>query len=168
MVFCGRYDSPLGPLLLLSDGENLTGLYMGREIPQKTEDLPVFRQTKKWLDAYFRGQERAMDFLIAPAGTEFQQRVWKILLTIPFGRTRTYGDIAREVAADMGKEKMSAQAVGQAVGRNPISLIIPCHRCVGAGGQLTGYAGGLENKLWLLRHEGWQPEEKQGVMGKEE
>ena len=91
-------------------------------------------------------------------GTEFQKQIWNLLLTIPYGQTRTYGDIAREMAALSGKEKMSAQAVGQAVGRNPISILIPCHRVVGTKGQLTGYAGGLENKIWLLRHEGRQIE----------
>ena len=154
-----RYDSPMGPLLLISDGKNLTGLYMNRPIPEKMTQLPVFQKTEGWLDAYFQGQVRPLDFPIRADGTEFQMRVWDILLTIPFGQTRTYGHIAREMAQILGKEKMSAQAVGQAVGRNPISILIPCHRCLGAKGQLTGYAGGIENKLWLLRHEGWQTAE---------
>ena len=96
---------------------------------------------------------------MAPAGTNFQRQVWRILLTIPLGQTRTYGSIAREMAGLLGKEKMSAQAVGGAVGRNPISILIPCHRVVGTGGQLTGYASGLDKKAWLLRHEGWLKEE---------
>ena len=91
---------------------------------------------------------------ILPEGTAFQQQVWKLLLEIPYGKTRTYGDLSREIERLTGKEKMSAQAVGQAVGRNPISILIPCHRVVGAKGQLTGYAGGLERKIRLLRHEG--------------
>ena len=94
------------------------------------------------------------DFPVAPEGTDFQKLVWKLLLEIPFGETRTYGQIAREVARRMGRQKMSPQAIGGAVGRNPISIIIPCHRVVGSGGQLTGYAGGLDKKKWLLRHEG--------------
>ena len=95
------------------------------------------------------------DFPILLNGTPFQKRVWEILSTIPHGQTVTYGDIAREMAACTGKRKMSAQAVGQAVSRNPISIIIPCHRVVGAGDRLTGYAGGIDRKEWLLRHEGW-------------
>ena len=99
-----------------------------------------------------------MEIPLVPEGTEFQKQVWKRLLAISYGKTKTYGEIAREVASMMGKEKMSAQAVGQAVGRNPISILIPCHRCVGARGRLTGYAGGMDRKIWLLRHEGRQTE----------
>ena len=93
------------------------------------------------------------DFPVAPEGTVFQKQVWEILLTIPFGETRSYGEIGAEVARRMGRQKMSPQAIGGAVGRNPIGIIIPCHRVIGAGGQLIGYAGGLHNKAWLLRHE---------------
>ena len=152
------YDSPLGNLLLTCTEEGLTGLYMNRELPQKPEEHPILLQTAKWLDAYFRGENPSETVPLSLKGTEFQKQVWNILLTIPYGRTRTYGDIAREMAALSGKEKMSAQAVGQAVGKNPISILIPCHRVVGTKGQLTGYAGGLENKIWLLRHEGRQIE----------
>lgn len=151
--FRGKYDSPLGPLLLESDGVSLTGLYMGREVPEESVELPVFRAVSRWLDGYFRGEPGELDFSIAPAGTDFQLLVWQILLTIPYGETRSYGSIAKEAAARMGREKMSAQAVGQAVGSNPLWILIPCHRCVGAKGQLTGYAGGLEKKKWLLNHE---------------
>lgn len=160
MVHFAEYASPVGKLLLTSDGENLTGLYMGRELPEQDSDIPVFREAKEWLDAYFRGEVRRIGFPLAPEGTAFQKKVWDILLTIPYGGTRTYGDIAREMADFLGRERMSAQAVGQAVGKNPISILIPCHRVVGAKGQLTGYAGGLENKQWLLRHEGWLKEEE--------
>ena len=153
MVYSHVYESPVGPLWLTSDGENLTGLWMWA-VEGTPADLPIFRDADCWLDAYFRGQHPAMDQLpLSPTGTEFQQLIWDILLTIPFGATRTYGDIAKESAAKMGKEKMSAQAVGGAVGRNPISIIIPCHRVIGAGGKLTGYAGGLDKKVWLLSHE---------------
>lgn len=158
MVYFMEYDSPVGKLLLTGDGESLTGLWMDRKPPGDGitgEDDPVLLKAKNWLDAYFRGEEIPIDFFLAPEGTAFQKQVWRILLTIPCGKTRTYGDIAREMAAILGKEKMSAQAIGGAVGSNPISIIIPCHRVVGAKGQLTGYAGGLEKKRWLLRHEGF-------------
>lgn len=152
------YDSPVGRLLLTCDGEALTGLWMDREAPADARpgQAAVLVSAGKWLDGYFRGEKPEMEFPLAPAGTAFQKHVWDILLAIPYGQTRTYGDIAREMAAKLGKEKMSAQAVGQAVGANPISILIPCHRVVGARGQLTGYAGGLERKVWLLSHEGWK------------
>lgn len=161
-MYITRYPSPVGELLLTSDGSSLTGLWMsaGPEGGIRQDDLSVFSQTRQWLDAYFRGEDPDPQAVpLAPAGTDFQQRVWQILLAIPKGQTRTYGSIAREMAGLLGKEKMSAQAIGGAVGRNPISIIIPCHRVVGAQGQLTGYAGGLDKKVWLLRHEGWLKEQ---------
>ena len=148
-----HYPSPLGPLLLVSDGTALTGLWMPTKnfstdrIVQQ-DDLPVFRDVRLWLDAYFQGKPGNITFPLSPAGTAFQRRVWEILLRIPYGETTSYGAIAKAL-----NPNMSAQAVGQAVGRNPISIIIPCHRVVGAKGQLTGYAGGLPVKTWLLRHE---------------
>ena len=163
MVQYAENPSPIGPLLLECREDALTGLWMNREIPDNAVSLsavPVFRKTKIWLDAYFQGEERKIDFPLAPAGTPFQRMVWQRLLEIPYGKTDTYGNIAREMALLRGKEKMSAQAVGQAVGRNPISILIPCHRCLGAKGQLTGYAGGLDKKRWLLRHEGWKGDGK--------
>lgn len=147
------FNSPMGQLLLVSDGAVLTGVYMNREIPEKLEDLPVFSQAKNWLEDYFRGIDRKPDVPMEPSGTVFQKQVWKILQTIPWGQTRTYGSIAAEMASIQGKEKMSAQAIGQAVGKNPLSILIPCHRVMGAGGKLTGYAGGIANKQWLLNHE---------------
>lgn len=159
MTCYAEFSSPVGMLLLESDGEHLTGLWMDREAPERTEDAPVLEKTRQWLDAYFRGENPPVDAIpLLPAGTVFQQKVWDILLRIPYGQTRTYGDIAREMAALLGKEKMSAQAVGGAVGSNPISILIPCHRVVGAKGQLTGYAWGIDKKKWLLRHEGWLEE----------
>lgn len=155
MEYSVVYDSPIGPLWLTSDGEKLTGLWM-REINGTVADgaRPVFRDACRWLDRYFRGENPPVDDLpLSPAGTDFQRLIREILLTIPFGATRTYGDIANEAAARLGKEKMSAQAVGGAVGRNPISIIIPCHRVIGANGALTGYACGIDKKEWLLRHE---------------
>ena len=148
----GMYESPLGSLLLTWEDEALTGLWMNREIPEEIKVLPDV--VKQWLDGYFLGRPGEISFPLNPTGTPFQKQVWKILLTIPYGQTRTYGEIAREMAVLTGKEKMSSQAVGQAVGKNPISILIPCHRVVGTGGKLTGYAYGLEKKIWLLRHEG--------------
>lgn len=155
MVLFAEYASPVGKLLLLSDGDALTGLYVNMAVPEETvrADCLVLQQTKDWLDRYFRGEKPEMDIPINPKGTSFQKQVWQILLAIPYGEVRSYGDIAREMAAILGKEKMSAQAVGQAVGSNPISILIPCHRVVGARGQLTGYAWGVEKKAWLLNHE---------------
>ena len=115
-MYCTYYDSPLGNLLLTCTEEGLTGLYMNRELPQKPEEHPILLQTAKWLDAYFRGENLSVTVPFSLEGTEFQKQVWNLLLTIPYGQTRTYGDIAREMAALSGKEKMSAQAVGQAVG----------------------------------------------------
>ena len=151
MDYC-EYLSPVGTLYLTADTGGLTGIWMH---PEKTEAFPVLSQAKAWLDSYFSGNPQAPDFPLNPHGTAFQQRVWGILLTIPYGKTTTYGSLAREMAQRCGREKMSAQAVGQAVGANPISILIPCHRVVGADGKLTGYAGGLGKKEWLLRHEGW-------------
>ena len=153
MSFYTIFPSPIGSLLLTSDGQALTGLWMQTQIPpsmpmERADELPLFRQVRSWLDSYFAGDAPAADFPIAPDGTGFQQVVWQRLLRIPYGHTVTYGAIAREISPTM-----SAQAVGGAVGRNPISIIIPCHRCIGAKGQLTGYAGGLEIKKWLLHHE---------------
>ena len=147
-----EYPSPVGTLYLTADEGGLTGIWMH---PEKTEDFPVLAQAKLWLDSYFSGNPEEITFPLNPHGTVFQEQVWEILLTIPYGQTTTYGAIALEMARRCGKEKMSAQAVGQAVGANPISILIPCHRVVGAGGKLTGYAGGLDKKSWLLQHEGW-------------
>ena len=155
MFFYSYYRSPIGRLRLESDGHSLTGLFFTTEPAYASTELPVFEVTAAWLDAYFRGQPCEPDLPIHLMGTAFQLQVWEILRTIPFGEVRTYGDIAREMATITGKQKMSAQAVGQAVGRNPVSILIPCHRVVGAGNRLTGYAGGLDKKAWLLRHEGW-------------
>lgn len=147
-----EYDSPVGKMLLCSDGRALTGLQLDRECPAEDTDA-VLTKAKLWLDGYFCGEDLPVDFPLAPEGTAFQQLIWKLLLDIPHGCTRTYGDLAREAAGILGREKMSAQAVGQAVGANPIAIIIPCHRVVGAKGKLTGYAYGTEKKRWLLEHE---------------
>ena len=160
MEYYLQYDSPVGMLLLTCRDGALTGLWMDASVPADAlpgVNQPVLRSAKRWLEEYFRGNATDIrDLQLAPRGTPFQTAVWQILCNIPCGETRTYGSIAREMAVLLGKEKMSAQAVGQAVGKNPISIIIPCHRVVGTNGKLTGYAGGLEKKAWLLRHEGWR------------
>lgn len=153
LEYYSQYDSPIGTLLLVSDGSALTGLWMNCAQREETCESPIFTQAKQWLDDYFRGIPREVSFPLRPSGTPFQQLVWKLLLTIPFGQTRSYGDLAKEAARLLGKERMSAQAIGQAVGANPIGILIPCHRCVGVKGQMTGYAAGIEKKVWLLRHE---------------
>ena len=163
ICFC-RYSSPVGTLLLTSDGKNLTGLRMGAELPpgaEFSEETEVLLQTKSWLDAYFRGTPPDWLPPMAPEGTAFQKRIWQFLLEIPYGGVITYGDLARRAAEEMGKQRMSAQAVGGAVRRNPIGIIIPCHRCIGAHGALTGYAWGLERKHWLLDHEQQKGKEPQ-------
>ena len=152
MEYISTYQSPLGGVTLSSDGESLTGLwfdgqkYFAATLSQshKAADLPVFRQTARWLDIYFQGL--APDFTppLTPRGSPFRQAVWDELLRIPYGETVTYGDIAKKLGV------RSAQAVGGAVGHNPISIIIPCHRVLGAKNDLTGYAGGLEKKAFLL------------------
>ena len=164
MAYLGKYDSSLGLITLASDGENLTGLWLeGQKYFAQTlekgalqkDDLPVFSATKNWLDEYFKGKNPPIANLpLAPKGGEFRQEVWGILCEIPYGKLLTYGDIAKMIASKRGKETMSSQAVGGAVGRNPISIIIPCHRVVGSNGNLTGYAGGIDKKIKLLELEG--------------
>lgn len=158
MEFFASYLSPLGKLWLFSDGRHLTKILPGEAIPTDAQpgDCPVLRQTQNWLDGYFQGENPEQNIPLAPAGTAFQRQVWMLLMDIPYGEVRTYGDIARQLHPNM-----SPQAVGQAVGRNPIAIVIPCHRVVGARGRLTGYAWGLENKKWLLNHEGWNIQEKE-------
>lgn len=162
MQYTSICSSPLGELLLACDDTGLTGLWfrggkycalgLGREHEER--QTPVFAQAKRWLDIYFSGREP--DFMppIHLMGTPFQLAVWGILRRIPYGRTVSYGEIAAEVAAERGLARMSAQAVGGAVGRNPVSIMVPCHRVVGVNGSLTGYAGGLERKIALLSGEG--------------
>ena len=157
-----RMDSPVGELLIVSDGRCLTGLYIQcqPEPSWQQGDLTLFDTVKSWLTGYFAGKRPDVsDLPLKLTGTPFQKAVWAYLLTIPYGQTCTYGDIARKMAALAGKKTMSAQAVGQAVGRNPISIIVPCHRVVGAGGKMTGYAWGIEKKEWLLAHEAGTREE---------
>jgi len=162
MEYTAHYDSPLGGITLSSDGEALLGLWFdGQKLfastPAPDHDeraLPVFDRAKRWLDAYFGGRDPGFMPPLRMESTPFRRAVWEILLTIPFGRTVTYGWIAAELARREGLARMSAQAVGGAVGHNPIALIVPCHRVIGADGSLTGYAGGLDRKRFLLALEG--------------
>ncbi|MCC8109182.1 MAG: methylated-DNA--[protein]-cysteine S-methyltransferase [Planctomycetes bacterium] len=158
------YESPLGTITLASRNDSLVGLWLDRQkyygdtVPDETvrdDNVPILIQAKAWLDRYFAGEKPEIaELRLAPAGGEFRQAVWKILCRIPYGEVTTYGTIAKEMAALMGRKTMSSQAVGGAVGHNPISIIIPCHRVVGANGSLTGYAGGLDIKEKLLEFEG--------------
>ncbi len=165
MDYTAHYQSPLGGITMSSDGRFLTGLwfdgqkYFGSTLGQGHEgrDLPVFRQAAEWLDIYFSGRQPGFRPPLRLKGTEFQREVWNLLLAIPYGQTTTYGAIARRMAEGRGLPHLSAQAVGGAVGRNPVSLIVPCHRVVGSDGSLTGYAGGLDRKRALLALEGAAP-----------
>ena len=162
MLYYTEYNSPIGKLIIQSDGENIIGVYkenqkyFTKEINeiQKSNNIDILIKTKKWLDRYFSGEKPLYTELnLNPIGSNFRQIVWKLLLEIPYGEVTTYGAIAKKVAKIMNKEKMSAQAIGGAVGHNPISIIIPCHRVIGANGNLTGYAGGIETKKKLLELE---------------
>lgn len=164
MIYKTYYSSPIGELLLTSDGDNLTGLWIENQkyysykvsgqIIDK-DDLKIFRQVKDWLDKYFNGKKVNINNLkLNPSGTKFQKEVWKVLCDIPYGEVITYKEISKKVAHNLNKTNMSFQAVGGAVGHNPISIIIPCHRVIGSDGNLTGYAGGIDKKIKLLQIEG--------------
>lgn len=159
MHYTASWVSPLGGITMASDGEALTGLwfdgqkYFGQTLPGEAvrqEELPVFRRTKEWLALYFQGSNPDFTPPLALDASPFRLAVWEILRQIPYGRVTTYGEIAGILAHRQGRKTLSAQAVGGAVGHNPISLIIPCHRVVGSDGSLTGYAGGVEKKAALL------------------
>ena len=164
MYYSTTYLSPVGKITLACDGENLVGLWLqgqkyygGTIAKMMTEQnkLPVFAAARAWLDQYFAGESPAISALpLAPIGSDFRQAVWQILCEIPYGEVITYGEIAKKMAIKFQKKSMSSQAVGGAVGHNPISIIIPCHRVVGANGSLTGYAGGIQKKIALLELEG--------------
>ena len=155
MYFSTDYSSPIGKMLIASDGEAICGVwfYGQKHFPStddftQNDDLVIFNDVKKWFDDYFNGANPQIDFRLKPSGTDFRLRVWKILSEIPYGETLTYGEIARKISPTM-----SAQAVGGAVGHNPISILIPCHRVLGTNGKLTGYAGGIDRKIELLKIE---------------
>ena len=154
-------QAPLGEIRLRSDGKSLTGLWFVGQVNDAKDnsdieikdDLPIFGQVETWLESYFSGEQTPIKIPLQPKGTVFQEEVWKILKEIPYGETMTYGEIAQRIAKENGVATFSAQAVGQAVGKNPISILIPCHRVVGKNGALTGYAGGIHRKEQLINLE---------------
>lgn len=161
MVYTCKYKSLIGDILLAADEIGLTGLwfegqkYFANTLPEDyvPQETKILTEAKKWLDVYFSGEEPKFTPPLHPTSSVFRQEVWKILLQIPYGQTITYGEIARRIAVMKNTSHMSAQAVGGAVGHNEISIIIPCHRVVGTNGSLTGYAGGIDKKISLLKLE---------------
>ncbi len=163
MIYITYYNTPIGKVLLASKENKLVGLwiegqkyYLGKlkEDLQIKDDEETLVKAKKWLDRYFMGERpKISDIELAPIGSEFSKKVWKMLCQIPYGKVTTYGKIAKEIAKQSDNGKMSPQAIGNAVGHNPISIIIPCHRVVGSNGSLTGYAAGIDKKIKLLEHE---------------
>lgn len=157
MTYTYKIKTKLGTITLASDGTNLTGLWLDTQKPNIKKDavnkqLPIFIETEKWLEEYFNQKTPKSNPPLKLEGTNFQKDVWEILKQIPYGKTTTYGDIAKTLEKKY-QRKMSAQAVGRAVGKNPISIIVPCHRVVGSNGNLTGYAGGIDKKIKLLQIE---------------
>ena len=158
MQYISHYHSPIGDILLAADDIGVTGLWfegqkyfaLHLDKEHQEKDLPVFTETKRWLDIYFSGKEPDFTVPLHFKGTDFQKEVWEILCSIPYGKTMTYGEIAKKIAFKRGLKHMSAQAVGGAVGHNPISILVPCHRVIGSNGSLTGYAGGIDKKNKLL------------------
>lgn len=161
MKYTRKYNSPIGLLTLASDGDRLTGLWIEGQayfpkIDQtvlKKDDLPIFHETISWLETYFQGENPGFIPPISLKGTEFRKQVWNVLAEIPYGELITYGEIARQVSQIKNGKYVSPRAVGGAVGHNPISIIIPCHRVIGVDNRLTGYAGGLDVKIKLLEYE---------------
>jgi len=163
MIYKTTYKSPIGILTIASKNEKLIGLwiegqkYFASDIKEtmiENDNLEIFCETKNWLKRYFKGEKPTPEELtLSPEGSEFRQTVWQVLCKIPYGQTITYGEIANIIAKQKGLTKMSPQAVGNAVGHNPISIIIPCHRVIGSNGSLTGYAGGINTKIKLLELE---------------
>lgn len=149
-------------MLAASAGDSITGLWFTdqKHFPEQAADwpekksAPVFKKLERWLESYFRGEQPALDVSLSPWGTDFQREVWNLLLTIPYGQTTTYGELAQRYADLKGRPSFAARAIGSAVGRNPVTILIPCHRVIGADGSLTGFAGGLARKVALLKLEG--------------
>ena len=162
MIQTAFYDAPYGRYVMAAEDGALTGVWLEGQkyfpsgLPEPSDgESEIFAHTRRWLDAYFAGRQPDVSALpIAPRGSAFAQSVWQLLLAIPYGQTVTYGELAKRLAEQRGLAQLSAQAVGGAVGHNPISVIIPCHRVLGAKNQLTGYAGGLDVKTFLLKLEG--------------
>ena len=162
MYIKNLWPSPLGEFTLVCDGESLVHLSLpgqkAFERPCRDGEHPILDRTKDWLERYFAGKEpEPAELPLNPGGTPFRQHVWKLLLRIPYGQTVSYGELAKEAARILGRPRMSAQAVGGAVGANPIAIVIPCHRVVGADGSLTGYDGGVHYKKALLELEAPKP-----------
>lgn len=158
MLYSTIYKSIIGNITIVCNDNAVVGLLTENQKPKTNhtskDNHPVLLKTKNWLDSYFAGENPSTNEIsVFTTGTPFQQDVWKLLLDIPYGKTVTYGDIAKTLAKKYGKEKMSARAVGKAIGSNKILIIIPCHRVIGKNGNLTGFAGGLNNKSILLKHE---------------
>lgn len=157
------YNSPLGRMFLTCDSDGITSVgfenqrfsYSDTSFEYEESDTPFLKEGRRWLDIYFAGKEAEFTPPLHLIGTEFQKEVWQILLKIPYGSVMTYGEIAKEIAEKRGLDKMSSRAVGGAVGHNPISIIVPCHRVIGSGGNITGYGGGIERKIRLLSLEGY-------------
>ena len=158
MMYTLHYDSPLGGILLAADDVGLTGLWFdgeryfaeGLDPDHTAQKTPILQQAERWLEVYFSSREPGFTPPLHPMGSPFRQAVWELLLQIPYGQTTTYGALAKQLAEKNGGKRVSAQAVGGAVGHNPVSIIVPCHRVVGSDGSLTGYAGGIEKKIRLL------------------
>lgn len=161
MHYISKYNSPFGEITIASDGDCVIGLWFeGQKYFAATlnencseKELPIFHNIKMWLDDYFACKNSPMNEQISLKGSPFQQAVWRVLQRIPYGHMMTYGEVANVVAKELGKRWMSAQAVGNAVGHNPISIVVPCHRVVGSNGKMVGYAGGIERKIGLLKLE---------------
>lgn len=161
MRYYTTYESPLGKIFISGDENAVQGLWFSEQkffpsiemLGEENNDLQIFNHVKSNITSYFYGEIKHINIPIKPAGTEFQCLIWQILQTIPYGQTMTYGEIAIIAAQRLGRKAMSAQAVGNAVGHNPISILIPCHRVIGTDGSLTGYAGGLWRKKALLELE---------------
>lgn len=161
MQYLSHYSSPLGDISLAAYDAGLSGLWLfgqkyfanGLGTDYTEKEVSVLNQAKHWLDIYFSGKEPDFSVPLSLNGSQFQKEVWDILMTIPYGKTMTYGEIAKMIAERRNLKRMSAQAVGGAVGHNKISIIVPCHRVVGGNGSLTGYAGGIDKKVALLKLE---------------
>lgn len=161
MINTVSYESPIGEIILASKNNRLIGLWFKNQkhYPQfkaiKKEN-EILKKTSSWLDLYFEGEKPDISELeLSPTGSDFRLKVWSILTEIPYGKTVSYGDIAKKIAGEMGIKRMSAQAVGGAVSHNPISIIIPCHRVIASNGDMGGYAGGIDRKIFLLNHENY-------------
>ncbi len=163
-MFFTNYNSPLGKIIINGDDKNICGVYFENQkyFPHsiisdfiENKDLEIFKTTINWLERYFAKEKpKISELSLTPQGSDFRKLIWEILCKISYGETMTYGEIAKIAAKKLNKLKISAQAVGGAVGHNPISIIIPCHRVIGANGDLTGYAGGIDKKIKLLELEG--------------